>query len=359
MGVINQTVKNQTVRSQKMKKTTVKVHQKMKSLTVKSPKKTSLKTTKKVRSQKVKSQKDQLQSVKTENGRNVTNSTASWEVPLNVLLMYMGSLVMTVPMLLTVQQKPSVSKTKTKHSHGTRILVTAVWLWMTRKVQMAKNQTKKNQMARSQTERNLKMMKTNPKLPNRLAKMANGKNVMPSMVSWVVLLNVLLIPVFLVVTMDPIQKVQPRQNVSKTRTKLSHGIKNSETVALKWPTVKMTSQKMTNLKTTNLKTTSQKLQHLLVKMANGKNVMPLRVLSVEASNALLIHVLLLVTMDPIQKVLQRQNVSRTRTRHSLGIRILDHVVLPLVMTPKTNLKTKTSLKMKLILRTQAARMLPE
>merc|ERR1712185_56407 len=257
-------------------------------------------------------------------------------------------------MLLTVQQKPSVLKTKTKHSHGTRILVTAVWLWMTRKVQMAKNQTKKNQMARSQTDRNLKMMKTNPKLPNRLAKMANGKNVMPSMVSWVVLLNVLLIPVFLVVTMDPIQKVQPRRNVSKTRTKLSHGIKNSETVALKWPTVKMTSQKMTNLKTT-----SQKLQHLLAKMANGKNVMPLRVLSVEASNALLIHVLLLVTMDPIQRVLQRQNVSRTRTRHSLGIRILDHVVLPLVMTPKTNLKMKTSLKMKLILRTQAARMLPE
>merc|ERR1711990_606111 len=149
---------------------------------------------------------------------------------------------------------------------------------------------------------------------------------MPSMVSWVVLLNVLLIPVFLPVTMDPIQKVLQRQNVSKTRTRLSLGIKNSETAALKWPTVK---------------TISQKPQHLLAKMANGKNVTPLRVLSVEASNALLILVLSLVTMDPIQKVLQRQNVSRTRTRHSLGIRILDHVVLPLVMTPKTNLKTKT------------------
>merc|ERR1711920_1127425 len=89
----NQTVRNQTVKNQK--------------------------TTRKAKNQKV-----QHQSEKMVNGKNVKNSWALWEVLLNVLLIHVFSHAMMVPKLLTDLQKPNVSKTRTKLSHGARTSVT-------------------------------------------------------------------------------------------------------------------------------------------------------------------------------------------------------------------------------------------
>merc|ERR1712156_841938 len=114
--------------------------------------------------------------------------------------------------------RPNVSRTPIRPSPGARTSETVVWLWKktTKKAQKVKNQTVKNQKRKI----NLKMVKINQKMKNQKLqhqqeRMANGKNVKSSLVSWEVQLNVLSIPVILLVTMDPIQKVLRRPNVSR------------------------------------------------------------------------------------------------------------------------------------------------
>merc|ERR1712046_374476 len=223
----------------------------------------------------------------------------------------------------------------------------------TKKAQKVKNQTRKNQKRKI----NLKMVKINQKTKNQKLqhqqeRMANGKNVKSLLVSWEVQLNVLSIPVILPVTMDPIQKVLRRPNVSRTPIKLSPGARILVLVALICQKMMKKNQKMVR---TNQKTekTNQKPQHQPVKMVNGKNVKSSLELWVVPSNVLLIPVLSLVMMDLSQMDPRRPNVSRTLIRLSLGVRLLVHVVPPTKPMVKTKLNP---LKTKLIPKIQAARM---
>merc|ERR1712046_103373 len=230
----------------------------------------------------------------------------------------------------------------------------------TKKAQKVKNQTRKNQKRKI----NLKMVKINQKTKNQKLqhqqeRMANGKNVKSLLVSWEVQLNVLSIPVILPVTMDPIQKVLRRPNVSRTPIKLSPGARILVLVALICQKMMKKNQKMvkTNQKTekTNQKMekTNQKPQHQPVKMVNGKNVKSSLELWVVPSNVLLIPVLSLVMMDLSQMDPRRPNVLRTLIRLSLGVRLLVHVAPPTKPMVKTKLNP---LKTKLIPKIQAARM---
>merc|ERR1712159_614770 len=75
------------------------------------------------------------------------------------------------------------------------------------------------------------------------------------------------------------------------------------------------------------------VQHLLVKTENGKNAKNSMVLLVVKSDVLLILAFSNVTMVPILKVPQRQNVSRMLIRLSLGTRILVHALLVMTTLP--------------------------
>merc|ERR1719284_1820596 len=121
MVKVHQKVKNQMARSPKTKKMMVRVHQTTKNQTV--------------RSQKMKRKKinlkDQLQLVKTVNGKNVKNLMVSWVVSSSVLLTSVNFHVTTVLKSLMVHQRLNASKVKTVPLHGTKNSETVVWSWKT------------------------------------------------------------------------------------------------------------------------------------------------------------------------------------------------------------------------------------
>merc|ERR1712226_316472 len=168
----------------------------------------------------------------------------------------------------------------------------------------------------------MKINQSKKKAQHRLAKMANGKNAKDLMVLLVVKSNVLLILVFSNVTMVPILKVLPKQNVSRMLIRLSHGIRISVHALLAMTTL---PTKMMTLLTETM--TLLLAQHQLVKMANGKNVMLLTALLVVKSNVLLIPVFSNVTVVPILKVLPRPSVLKTLTRPSHGTKISEPVLI--------------------------------
>merc|ERR1719379_3147184 len=132
----------------------------------------------------------------------------------NALLILAFSNVTMVP-ILKVPQKQNVSRTMIKLSLGTRILAHALLVMTTLLTIMMTLPT---------------VMMTPLLVQHLLVKTENGKSVMNLTALLVVKSNVLLILVFSSVTVVPILKVLPRQNVSKTLTRPSHGTRISEPV---------------------------------------------------------------------------------------------------------------------------------